>query len=84
MSAQPPFSVTPAILALVAAIGELVGRLDALLPPERQLLLRRANQIRTIQVSLAIEGNTLSLDQMTSSSTRWAQWVLMPQERPNK
>ena len=84
MSAQPPFSVTPAILALVAAIGELVGRLDALLPPERQLLLRRANQIRTIQGSLAIEGNTLSLDQVTSSSTRWAQWVLMPQERPNK
>jgi Fic family protein len=66
MSAQPPFSVTPAILGLVAAIGELVGRLEASLPPERQLLLRRANQIRTIQGSLAIEGNTLSLDQMTA------------------
>ena len=66
MNAQPPFSVTPAILALVAAIGELVGRLEASLPPERQLLLRRANQIRTIQGSLAIEGNTLSLDQVTA------------------
>lgn len=51
---------------LVAAIGELVGRLEASLPPERQLLLRRANQIRTIQGSLAIEGNTLSLDQVTA------------------
>ena len=61
-----PSSVTPTVLALVAAIGELVGRLGASLPPERQLLLRRANQIRTIQGSLAIEGNTLSLDQVTA------------------
>jgi Fic family protein len=53
-------------LALVAAIGELVGRLEASLPPERQLLLRRANQIRTIQGSLAIEGNTLSLNQLVA------------------
>ncbi len=65
MSDRPPFTVTPAILGLVADIGELVGGLEASLPPERQLLLRRANQIRTIQGSLAIEGNILSLDQVT-------------------
>jgi len=66
MSSPPPFTVTPAILSLVAAIGEQVGRLEASLPPERQLLLRRANRLRTIQGSLAIEGNTLSLEQVTA------------------
>lgn len=55
MTDLPPFVATPGILTLVVAIGELVGRLEASLPPERQLLLlRRANQIRTIQGSLAI------------------------------
>ena len=66
MTAHPPFLATPAILALVAAIGEQVGRLEASLPPERQLLLRRSNRLRTIQGSLAIEGNTLTLEQVTA------------------
>ena len=66
MTARPPFVATPAILSLVAAIGEQVGRLEASLPPERQLLLRRTNQLRTIQGSLAIEGNTLTLEQVTA------------------
>jgi Fic family protein len=66
VSDRPPFTVSPAMLALVAGIGERVGQLEAFLPPERQLLLRRANQLRTIQGSLAIEGNTLSLDQVTA------------------
>jgi hypothetical protein len=50
----PPFTVTPAILALVVAIGEQVGRLEASLPPERQILLRRTNRLRTLQGRLAI------------------------------
>lgn len=62
----PPFTITPEMLSLVASIGEQVGRLEASFPPERQLLLRRANRLRTIQGSLAIEGNTLSLDQVTA------------------
>lgn len=62
----PPFQTTSQILSLVAAIGEAVGRIEASLPPERQLLLRRASRIRTIQGSLAVEGNTLSLDQVTA------------------
>ena len=66
MNERPPFIATSAILALVAAIGEQVGRLEASLPPERQLLLRRTNRLRTIQGSLAIEGNTLTLEQVTA------------------
>src|ERR1043165_7252732 len=63
---HPPFTVTPAILTLVATIGEQVGKLEDALPPERQLLLRRTNRIRTIQGSLAIQGNTLSVEQVTA------------------
>ncbi|WP_323815203.1 hypothetical protein [Cellvibrio sp. NN19] len=62
---QPPHSITPNIVRLVAAIGEAVGRLSVL-EDEKNLRLRRINRIRTIQGSLAIEGNTLSEEQITA------------------
>ena len=62
---EPPFTITTAILNRVAEISEAVGRLSAL-EDARALRLRRANRIRTIQGSLAIEGNTLSTDQITA------------------
>jgi Fic family protein len=58
----PPFTITSAIVSLVAQIGEAVGRLSE----ATSLRLRRINRIRTIQGSLAIEGNTLSLEQITA------------------
>lgn len=62
----PPFTITPAILKLVGEISEWIGRYslaaDAALTPR----LRRANRIRTIHGSLAIEGNTLNLEQVTA------------------
>jgi len=61
---EPPFELTEEILGLVAEICEVLGRLSADLPAERSLLLRRANRIRTVHASLAVEGNTLSLDQV--------------------
>lgn len=69
MSYQPPYTITPAILNLVAEISESLGRLSVLAELEEQdsnLRLRRINRIRTIQGSLAIEGNTLSEDQITA------------------
>lgn len=62
---QPPYSITPKILNLVAEISELLGHWSAqqgTLSPQ----LRRKNRIRTIQASLAIENNTLSLEQVTA------------------
>ena len=54
------------MLALVADISEQVGLLTAqrnsVLAPQ----LRRGNRIRTIQASLAIENNTLSVEQVTA------------------
>lgn len=66
MKYQPPYSITPSILHLVAEISESVGRLTATAQGRDILKLRKANRIRTIQGSLAIEGNTLSEAQITA------------------
>ena len=63
---QPPCTVTPAIVNLIARISEAVGRLTALTDATRTLRLRRINRVRTIYGSLAIEGNTLTADQITA------------------
>ncbi len=62
---QPPYSLTPAIIRLISSISEQLGRLS-ILEDEANLRLRRLNRIRTIQGSLAIEGNTLSEAQITA------------------
>lgn len=54
------------MLAQVAEIGERVGRLSAQQPGGLTPQLRRGNRIRTIQASLAIENNTLSVEQVTA------------------
>lgn len=61
---KPPFEITNAILDEVAAIAELVGHVNAS-GASANPTLRRTNRIRTIYSSLAIEQNTLSLDQVT-------------------
>ena len=63
---KPPFEITNQIIDYVAEIAELVGRLTAASPLSTSPTLRRANRIRTIHGSLAIEQNTLSLEQVTA------------------
>lgn len=66
---QPPFQITPDILTLVADISEQLGRWSTLLGNTDEALspqLRRGNRIRTIQASLAIEHNSLTLEQVTA------------------
>ena len=63
---QPPYTVTPAIVQLISTISEMLGRLSAYQELDSNLSLRRINRIRTIQGSLAIEGNTLSEQQITA------------------
>ncbi len=66
MSYQPPFQLTHTMMRHVARIGELIGTWKAAnqnrLGPE----LRRGNRIKTIQASLAVEQNTLTLEQVTA------------------
>ena len=62
----PPFEITNQIIDAVAEIAELTGRLNGKDTLSANPLLRRSNRIRTIQGSLAIEQNTLSLEQVTA------------------
>lgn len=63
---KPPFEITTAILDEVAEIAELVGHVNASQGLSANPMLRRSNRIRTIYSSLAIEQNTLSLEQVTA------------------
>lgn len=62
MSYTPPYTITPKITNLVAQISEAVGGYYA----HENLRLHRINRIKTIHGTLAIEGNTLSSEQVTA------------------
>lgn len=61
-----PFEITNAMIDHVAEIAELVGRLTSTNQLSANPTLRRTNRIRTIHGSLAIEQNTLTLEQVTA------------------
>ena len=63
---KPPFGMTDYITYLVAEISEQVGRITVLQEGTISPHLRRENRIRTIHSSLAIEHNSLSLEQVTA------------------
>ena len=57
---------TPQIINLSTEIGRLLGVVDATHLRKPQTELRKKNKVKTIRASLAIEGNTLSEDQITA------------------
>ena len=57
---KPPFSVSAKAINLIAKISSQLERYAIRMEREDTLRLRRANRIKTIHSSLAIEGNTLS------------------------
>lgn len=63
---KPPFEITNAMIDHVAEIAKLVGRLTSTNQLSANPTLRRTNRIRTIHGSLAIEQNTLTLEQVTA------------------
>ncbi len=65
MIEKPPYAITTNILSLVERIGEAIGRAEAA-GVSRDARLRRNNRIRTIRGSLAIEGNTLSEEEIAA------------------
>jgi len=65
MSYQPPFTITPQILNLVASISEQVGKYTAI-DNSASSQRRKQNRIRAITGTLAIEGNTLTEEQITA------------------
>ena len=65
MSYTPPYSITTKTVKLIAEISEKIGAITALSDNPLSLQLRRENRIKTIHSSLAIESNTLSIQQIT-------------------
>ena len=57
---RPPFTVSAKAINLIAQISSQLERYAIRMEQEDTLRLRRANRIKTIHSSLAIEGNTLS------------------------
>lgn len=60
----PPFSISAESINMIAEISGLIERYAIRLEREDGLRLRKANRIRTIHSSLAIEGNKLSEDEV--------------------
>ena len=62
----PPFEITPKIIDLISKISEKIGEINSLESSARHVELRRESRIKTIHSSLAIENNSLSLEQITA------------------
>ncbi len=62
----PPYTITNTMLEYVSSIMEKIGKLDNYTNFEKMPNLRRNNRIKSIHSSLAIEANSLSLDQVKS------------------
>jgi len=57
---KPPFSISAKSINQIATISAQIERYAIRMEQEDGLLLRKINRIKTIQGSLAIEGNTIS------------------------
>lgn len=66
LSKKPPYDITPTILKRINAIAEKIGEVNATYLSKQSPQLRKQNRIKTIQSSLQIEGNTLTVEQITA------------------
>ena len=62
----PPFVITPYLFKLSQDISWHLGSISGAKLGTESIVLRRINNIRTIQASLAIEGNTLDIEQISA------------------
>lgn len=63
---KPPYEITNKILSLYGQITEALGICQSILLVKPEARLRKQNRIKTIQSSLAIEGNTLNIEHVTA------------------
>lgn len=66
MENEPKYDITTNILNLLISISTKIGEINAVKPLHISPNLRKENRIKTIHSSLAIESNTLSLEQVTA------------------
>lgn len=63
---KPPYEITNKSLNALLEIAKILGHLEGIQSKTPQPELRKQNRVKTIQGSLAIEGNTLSTSQITA------------------
>ncbi|MEZ4907796.1 MAG: Fic family protein [Saprospiraceae bacterium] len=63
---KPPYKITGKILKLVASISEKIGEVNSVHLNKPPTELRKKNRIKTIHSTLEIEGNTLTIEQITA------------------
>lgn len=66
ITVKPPYEITPVVLGLLVAISQKLGEINASHLQRPPTELRKKNRIKTIQSSLEIEGNTMSIEQITA------------------
>jgi Fic family protein len=66
MANKPPYTITEKAADYLAKIVETVTRLEFGTGFKRDIKLHRENRVQTIYSSLAIEGNSLSLGEVTA------------------
>ena len=62
----PQFEITSKIIELISNISEKIGEITSIQNSSYHIQLRKENRIKTIHSSLAIENNSLSLEQITA------------------
>jgi len=62
---KPPYQITNTILTLISSIAEKIGEIKSARLTKPPTELRKRNRIKTIQSSLEIEGNTMTVEQIT-------------------
>lgn len=63
---KPPYQINNTIINLIASISKKIGAIDAFHINKPSPELRKKNQIKSIQSSLEIEGNSLNEQQVTA------------------
>lgn len=63
---KPPYTITSKILSLAVSVSEKLGEVKTAYLNQPPAELRKQNRIKTIQSSLEIEGNTMTVEQITA------------------
>jgi len=63
---KPPYEISPKVIKYVASISEKIGEVNAAHLNKPKTNLSKSNRIKIIQASLEIEGNTLTVEQITA------------------
>ena len=66
MQYEPPFKITSKAINLISEISEKIGEIQHFENTEHSVQLRKKNRIQTIHSSLAIENNSLTIEQITA------------------